>query len=602
MFGMVNATEQSYVPAHLAIEAMRDNGYKNTAYAVAELLDNSIQAEASLVQLLCAERDIQIGARKIRKIEEIAVLDNGIGMNEDVLQMALQFGNGTRLGKNQRTGMGRFGMGLPASSISQCKRVDVWSWQNGLENAMHVYLDIDEIKDKKTTIIPAPTRKNIPSVWLNVGKFSNSGTLVIWSKLDRMMWSRGQTLIKHSELIIGRMYRKFLHDSSLSIQLNVFDLNDLNLEINKPALPNDPCYLMDQTSCPEPFNNDSMFNSFCDDETYIIDLNGEKHELIVRYSIAKEEARVGDNSGSKPHGRHAKENIGISIVRAGRELDLDQSLVLQEATERWWGIEVEFPPSLDELMGVSNNKQSARNFTDVLKLIDDIEKMQKEGKLIPDIKEEYYQDGDPRGPLIDVCLGIKRTLINIRRVMKNQNTGLRAKRYEPTNVEIKATEKTQERINSGHIGESDSYKVENPEKQKEEMKESLINKGLEAEDAVKIAEKTVISKLKYSFNDRPFEGEAFFTVQTSGGAIHVLLNTRHPAYEHLVEVLDVTSDDQTAKQLKERLDKASEGLRLLLAAWARYEDETPDGGRRDMIQDVRTAWGRYARDFLRKNY
>ena len=30
------------VPAHLAFQAMRDNGYKNAAYAIAELMDNSI--------------------------------------------------------------------------------------------------------------------------------------------------------------------------------------------------------------------------------------------------------------------------------------------------------------------------------------------------------------------------------------------------------------------------------------------------------------------------------------------------------------------------------------------------------------------------------
>ena len=30
------------VPTHLAIQAMRDNGYKNAAYAIAELMDNAI--------------------------------------------------------------------------------------------------------------------------------------------------------------------------------------------------------------------------------------------------------------------------------------------------------------------------------------------------------------------------------------------------------------------------------------------------------------------------------------------------------------------------------------------------------------------------------
>ncbi|MBK8394589.1 MAG: hypothetical protein IPL26_04990 [Leptospiraceae bacterium] len=37
------------VPVHLAVQAMRDNGYRNTAYAVAELIDNSIQASAQNV-------------------------------------------------------------------------------------------------------------------------------------------------------------------------------------------------------------------------------------------------------------------------------------------------------------------------------------------------------------------------------------------------------------------------------------------------------------------------------------------------------------------------------------------------------------------------
>ena len=43
------------VPPHLAVKAMQDNGYKSPAYAVAELIDNSIQAKATSVELLCLE-------------------------------------------------------------------------------------------------------------------------------------------------------------------------------------------------------------------------------------------------------------------------------------------------------------------------------------------------------------------------------------------------------------------------------------------------------------------------------------------------------------------------------------------------------------------
>ena len=43
------------VPAHLAVQAMRDNGYKNAAYAIVKLIDNAIQAGASEVELLCGD-------------------------------------------------------------------------------------------------------------------------------------------------------------------------------------------------------------------------------------------------------------------------------------------------------------------------------------------------------------------------------------------------------------------------------------------------------------------------------------------------------------------------------------------------------------------
>jgi hypothetical protein len=36
-------------------------------------------------------------------------------------------------------------------------------------------------------------------------------------------------------------------------------------------------------------------------------------------------------------------------------------------------------------------------------------------------------------------------------------------------------------------------------------------------------------------------------------------------------------------------------------AWARYEDEQPDGPRKTNAQDARTDWGRIARQFLQED-
>jgi hypothetical protein len=50
--------------------------------------------------------------------------------------------------------------------------------------------------------------------------------------------------------------------------------------------------------------------------------------------------------------------------------------------------------------------------------------------------------------------------------------------------------------------------------------------------------------------------------------------------------------------LQSKFIRAKEGLKLLLMAWARYEDELPDGPRRTRASEARWDWGRLARVFL----
>lgn len=94
------------IPQNLSITAMRSSGYRDSAHALAELVDNAIQAGQELggttqVELLCVDEMPSGAVRK--RIARIAVYDNAAGMNADALRKALQFGNGSRLDpKNQR--------------------------------------------------------------------------------------------------------------------------------------------------------------------------------------------------------------------------------------------------------------------------------------------------------------------------------------------------------------------------------------------------------------------------------------------------------------------------------------------------------------------
>src|SRR5215470_7760664 len=109
---MEHSNDRSIVSLDHFIQATRDSGYKGTATALAELIDNAYEAGATDV-------DIHI-ARSSGDQFTIAVNDNGRGMPPTVLQLALQFGGSTRF--NSRKGTGRYGMGLPNSSLSSARR------------------------------------------------------------------------------------------------------------------------------------------------------------------------------------------------------------------------------------------------------------------------------------------------------------------------------------------------------------------------------------------------------------------------------------------------------------------------------------------------
>ncbi len=101
-------------------------------------------------------------------ILRVSILDDGAGMDEDTLTEALRFGGTTRF--NSRRGLGRFGMGLPNASLSQARRVDVFTWQKG-EPPIASYLDVDQIvsgaligypkADKAGSPAPTKTKKSV---------------------------------------------------------------------------------------------------------------------------------------------------------------------------------------------------------------------------------------------------------------------------------------------------------------------------------------------------------------------------------------------------------------------------------------------------------
>ena len=270
--------DRSLFPGHFTIRALRDSRYHNTAYAIAELIDNSIEANAPLIELLCMEQSQIVKARMGRRVSAIAVLDNGDGMDVKTLLDALKFGGGTR--HNSDRGIGKYGMGLPTSSMSQCKRVDVWTWQEGIDSAWHSSIDADDI-EKGDHEVPFPDQETpIPMTWRKAGSeeiYENqSGTLVVWSELDKIQWKTAHAIIENTSREVGRIHRHYINTEIHTIRAASFFKNrPAKREHERQLVANDPLYLMKPTSVPEkPWDNEPMFTQWGEKYyTPIIDAN-----------------------------------------------------------------------------------------------------------------------------------------------------------------------------------------------------------------------------------------------------------------------------------------------------------------------------------------
>lgn len=586
----------SVVPTHLAVRSMRDNGYKSMAYALAELVDNSIQAGARSVEVLLAERYELVTQREKRRIYQIGVLDNGCGMDSHVLRMALQFGNGTRLDEVHQTGMGKFGMGLPSASISQCRRVDVWSWQNGVDSALHTFLDLDEIEAQRMNEIPEPRPLPVPNAWLGMStQVGRSGTLVVWSRIDRGNWVTSKAIIENSEFIIGRMYRHFLVSRSVFIRMCSFNVtldragqiqyqHHTEFEtIDNQIRPNDPLHLIPYTAprLVAEWGDRAIFEPFKGYEKKtipIMDENGVYHDVHIYTSIAIADARQRDLAGAQAHGRHVAKNLGISIVRALRELELDVGQVRQhDPVERWWSMEIQFPPALDNVFGVTNNKQTAVHLRDVLA-----------------IREELPAEFNHFEKLYTY---VTNTLSRARSTLKLQTNGLRTQPIAPKSSEHIATKVIETRSETGHTSAGDQKVLTMPP---DERKQNLVNdfvaSGVPSEIAQGVVNGIVETGRRVIVDCEMVDSSGMFSVRDVAGVLRITLNMRHPMHTYLYDVLDSSA---SAHSDKERINRARVAFEILLIAWARLEDEaTGNLSKARSLLRIREEWGDMAHEFF----
>ena len=323
--------------------ATRDTGYKNTALAVAEFVDNSIEAGASSVAI-----EVLTVADQLHPTE-LLITDDGMGMDADTLASALTFGGSTHFG--DRSSLGRYGMGLPNAALSRGRRLEVYTWQ-GPEILM-ARLDVDEVvATGRRTLSPV----EVVSPPIVVPRTAH-GTTVRVMRCDRLEYKRTSTLIGKLREDLGRIYRRFL-------------ARGLDLRVNgEPLTALDPVFL-------QPSAKYVGGRQFGDALTYQLVSEGGSGVVEVRFSelpierwhnlSLEDKRRIGVTSAPC-----------VSIMRADREIDRGWYFMgakRRQNYDDWWRCEVSFDPSLDELFGITHAKQTISPSEELLKvLVPDLE-------------------------------------------------------------------------------------------------------------------------------------------------------------------------------------------------------------------------------------
>lgn len=158
------------------MSSLRDIGYDFPA-AVADIVDNSIDAGASRVDVTLADEGLDSWVR---------IADDGFGMGARQLDEAMRYGSA---GTYDSDSLGHFGLGLKTGSLSQCRRLTVASRRGCTGRIAVRRWDLDAVAEHDAWLLEAPRARSSPQR-LVAPLRGAAGTVVLWEKLDRILGFR----------------------------------------------------------------------------------------------------------------------------------------------------------------------------------------------------------------------------------------------------------------------------------------------------------------------------------------------------------------------------------------------------------------------------
>ncbi len=222
------------------IKSIAEQGYSLES-ALADLIDNSISANATKVEIL------------IKTDEEPFILyltDDGDGMDEEILKASMHFPSTSPESSRDSNDLGRFGLGMKTASFSQTRKFTVLSRKKGSIQYHARTWDLEALKDNKWQLI-VNTQQEIEQIVTqyqaqssdNLNQFENfePNIIIVWHGLykyeeyleeDNRKKALKREITEVTTDHLSLVFHRFMEQKRLPLQIRV---NNIQLEPFTPV-------------------------------------------------------------------------------------------------------------------------------------------------------------------------------------------------------------------------------------------------------------------------------------------------------------------------------------------------------------------------------
>ncbi|QNN55561.1 ATP-binding protein [Diaphorobacter ruginosibacter] len=356
------------------IRSQRDLGYEFAA-AVADLIDNSIEAKASTVR---------VNVDWLGAATTVTIADNGEGMSPEQLREALRFGSERDY---DDADLGKFGLGLKTASLSQCLRLTVATRRNPNRADITAYCwDVEHVEAiNRWEILPVKTSTLPPQALSHLKE--TTGTVVIWERLDRILgykYPSGEHAKKHLFAVTREMEE---HASMVFHRFLAGEVRGKRLAI----------YVNENKLVPwDPFARSEVETKVLESNAFPVDGSKGRSVVIVEPYVLPPEAKFSTKEAHIRSAGPRKWNMqqGFYIYRADRMIQSGGWCGLRVVDEhrKLSRIAVSFNPKLDEEFEINVPKMRVALPSEIRA---EIERWTK-----PAVKmaEDIYRTGNTRKP------------------------------------------------------------------------------------------------------------------------------------------------------------------------------------------------------------